>query len=256
MNNMNNLLFEVSDSHFSVNYLSNNQLINSWNLDLSTKSELLKKDFISDFVIKEGITLLTYTNALVVWSSKNVVLVPSSLFDHSDFDTLFELNFGKDFSKKDTDYNRNHLLGTVNLFTIPLWLKSLFVMKFPGSKIIHETSATLNYLASKNTATKFHGVLSLTDSYFDFVVFEYDKPIIFLQNSFNEVEDVIYHVTFSMQKSELLVKKGMIEIYPFSQTANSISEGVVNKLEHLQITPLVQWNLRSDLGINSIDLCV
>ena len=104
MNNMNNLLFEVSDSRFSVHYLSSNSILSSWSLDLSSKAELLKKEIIVDFLVKEGISLLNYSNALVLWSSRDVVLVPSNLFSNSDFDKLFELNFGKNYSKNDSSH--------------------------------------------------------------------------------------------------------------------------------------------------------
>lgn len=256
MNNMNNLLFEVSDSRFSVHYLSSNSIISSWSLDLSSKAELLKKEIIVDFLVKEGISLLNYSNALVLWSSRDVVLVPSNLFSNSDFDKLFELNFGKNYSKNDSDYNRNHLLGTVSLFTIPLWIKSLFVAKFPGSKIIHSSTAWLNYLTAKNTSVKFHGILAIAESHFDFIVFSMDKPILFLQNSFNEMEDIIYHISFSMQKMNLLDKKGIVEVFEFNRNANMISDHVITTIEQLHIANSVKWVRNSELNINSFNLCV
>lgn len=256
MNNMNNLLFEVSDSRFSVHYLSSNRLASSWSIDLSSKAELLKKDIIADFLIKEGISLLNYSNALVLWSSKNVVLVPSNLFAHSDFDKLFELHFGKNYSKNDSDYNRNHLLGTVSLFTIPLWIKSLFVSKFPGSKIIHNSTAWLNYLSAKNTSVKFHGILAIAESHFDFVVFSMDKPILFLQNSFNEMEDIIYHISFSMQKMNLLDNKGIVEIFDFNGNSNMFSDHIITTIEQLKLANNVQWVKNTELAINSFNLCV
>lgn len=256
MNNMNNLLFEVSDSRFSVHYLSSNTILSSWSLDLSSKAELLKKEIIVDFLVKEGISLLNYSNALVLWSSRDVVLVPSNLFSNSDFDKLFELNFGKNYSKNDTDYNRNHLLGTVSLFTIPLWIKSLFVAKFPGSKIIHSSTAWLNYLTAKNTSVKFHGILAIAESHFDFIVFSMDKPILFLQNSFNEMEDIIYHISFSMQKMNLLDKKGIVEVFEFNRNANMISDQIITTIEQLHLANSVKWVENSELTINSFNLCV
>ena len=256
MNNMNNLLFEVSDSRFSVHYLSSNSIISSWSLDLSSKAELLKKEILVDFLVKEGISLLNYSNVLVLWSSRDVVLVPSNLFSNSDFDKLFELNFGKNYSKNDTDYNRNHLLRTVSLFTIPLWIKSLFVAKFPGSKIIHSSTAWLNYLTAKNTSVKFHGILAIAESHFDFIVFSLDKPILFLQNSFNEMEDIIYHISFSMQKMNLLDKKGIVEVFEFNRNANMISDHVITTIEQLHLANSVKWVKNSELDINSFNLCV
>jgi len=256
MNNMNNLLFEVSDSRFSVHYLSSNSILSSWSLDLSSKAELFKKDVIIDFLVKEGITLLDYSNTLVLWSSRDVVLVPSNLFSNSDFDKLFELNFGKDYSKNESDYNRNHLLGTVSLFTIPLWIKSLFVSKFPGSKIIHSSTAWLNYLTAKNTSVKFHGILAIAESHFDFIVFFMDKPILFLQNSYNELEDIIYHISFSMQKMNLLDKKGMVDVFEYSGNSNKISEHLIKTIEQLHLAANVQWLNNSNLDVNSFNLCV
>jgi len=256
MNNMNNLLFEVSDSRFSVHYLSSNSILSSWSLDLSFKAELLKKEIIVDFLVKEGISLLNYSNALVLWSSRDVVLVPSNLFSNSDFDKLFELNFGKNYFKNDFDYNRNHLLGTVSMFTIPLWIKSLFVAKFPGSKIIHSSTAWLNYLTVKNTSVKFHGILAIAESHFDFIVFSMDKPILFLQNSFNEMEDIIYHISFSMQKMNLLDKKGIVEVFEFNRNANMISDQIITTIEQLHMANSVKWVENSELDINSFNLCV
>ena len=70
---MKNLLFEVSSSFITVSYFESDLQSNKWSLDISTKSDAQKKEVISDFLVREGITLLDYSNALVLWSNQSAV---------------------------------------------------------------------------------------------------------------------------------------------------------------------------------------
>jgi hypothetical protein len=256
MNKMENILFELSNTQLSVHHLSSNSIIASWHFDFSSKPELQRKDYVADFLVREGITLLNYSNILVLWSTNQTVLVPNKLFENTSMDSLLALSFGDKFIKNDSDYNRNHILGTVMIYTIPLWIKSLFVSKFPGAKIIHSCTAWLNYLATKNTNIKFHGVLVLAESTCSLVVFHEDKPVVFIQNTFSAVEDIIYHTTYSLQKMNLLEKKGIIEIFSFDREKSDTTNQLITKMNQLNIASTIEWKINMELNLNSVDLCV
>lgn len=256
MSKMENILFELSNTQLSVHHLSSNSIVASWYLDFSSKPELQRKDYVADFIVREGISLLNYANALILWSTNQTVLIPNKLFENTSVDSLLALSFGDKFIKNDTDYNRNPILGTVTIYTIPLWIKSLFVTKFPGAKIIHSCSAWLNYLATKNTNVKFHGVLVLAESTSTLVVFHEDKPVIFVQNTFSAVEDIIYHTTYSLQKMNLLEKKGIIEIFSFDREKSDVPNQLITKMNQLNIASTIECKSNTELDLNSFDLCV
>lgn len=255
MNNMKNLLFEVSSNRFTVIHIQDNHVLNSWSVELSNKPELQKREYISDFLVKEGITLLEYSNSLVLWNNTQNVLVPTQLYENTNAESIFKLNFGSSFEKSEIDYNRIPVLSAVLLYTIPIWLKTLFVLKFSGSKIIHSNTAWLNYLTNKNTMSKQQGVLVLDNETLSFLLFSNDIPIINIQTNFQDVEDIIYHVSFAIQNSKLSENSGLIEIFEIGEE-KKYSNSFLDRMAHLNLFPNLTWKLNMDLDKLIYNLCV
>jgi hypothetical protein len=256
MNSTKNFLFLVSTNRFEVYHLEGLDRYQSWAVDLTNKPELQKREFITDFLVKEGITLLDYSNSLVLWSNDQMVLVPAQLYDNSNTENLLSLNFGNHFSKNDADFNRIPSLNLVAIYTIPLWLKTLFVLKFPGTTITHSSTAWIKYLSNKNSTTKICGVLSLENQMLSFIVFQNDSPIICIQSQFQELDDIAYYIIYALQNSKLEMTNGTIEIFDFNSENEVIAQGLLNRLKDLHIFSDLNWVLKNDLALTSFELCV
>lgn len=254
MSKMKNILFEVSSNLFIVSYFENDTISKNWTLDISSKTEFQRKEVISDFLVKEGITLLDYSNVLVLWSNQNAVMIPSKLMDYTKPDSIMRLSFGNEINSNDFDFNRIPLLGAAIIYSIPLWVKSLFVLKFPGSKIIHRTTSNIHYLAAKNSLNKLTGLLNIEEGFISFIVFRNDQPLSFIQNNFEAMEDILYFISYTLQNLELPDIIGKIEIINLTDKINS--KQLLSSIEQLALFPKIKWEESSIIKNEIIKTCV
>ena len=251
---MKNLLFEVSSSLITVSYFESDSLLNKWSLDISSRTEAQKKEFVSDFLVREGITLMDYSNALILWSNQSTVMVPSKLLDHTKTEAIMRLSFGNEVNTNEIDFNRIPLLSTAIVYTIPLWVKSLFVLKFPGSKIIHRMTAGINFLTTKNTITKIQGLLTIEEGFISFLIFQNDQPVVFVQNNFDAIEDIVYFVTYTLQKLNATEVNGKIELLNLAGKVD-LPE-LVSKIKSVSVYPKIAWDENSTFQHEIIKICV
>jgi hypothetical protein len=254
MSKMKNLLFEVSSSLITVSYFESDSLLNKWSIDISSRTEAQKKEVVSDFLVREGITLMEYSNALVLWSNQSAVMVPSKLLDHTKSEAIMRLSFGNEINMNEIDFNRIPLLSTAIVYTIPLWVKSLFVLKFPGSKIIHRMTSGINFLTTKNSITKIHGLLTIEEGFISFLIFQNDEPIVFIQNNFEAIEDIVYFVTYTLQKLNATETNGKIELLNLAGKVD-LPE-LVSKIKSVSVFPKIAWDENSTFQHEIIKICV
>lgn len=254
MSKMKNLLFEVSSSYITVSYFDSDSLLNNWHLDISTRNEGQKKEFISDFLVREGITLLDYSNALVLWSNQSAVMVPSKLLDYTKSEAILSLTFGNQINSNEIDYNRIPLLNSAIVYTIPLWVKSLFVLKIPGSKIIHRMTSGINFLTNKNSITKIQGLLTIEDGFISFLIFHDDKPMVFVQNNFDVLEDIVYFITYALQKLSSTELNGKIQLTNFNNKIDLTD--LISKINSVSVFPKISWDENSTIKLEIIKTCV
>ena len=254
MSKMKNLLFEVSSSLFTASYFESEVCVNHWTLDISSKTDIQKKEVIADFLVREGITLLDYSNALVLWSNQSAVMIPSKLLDYTQSESIMSLAFGDSINKNEFDFNRIPLVNSALIYMIPLWVKSLFVLKFPGSKIIHRMTSCIHYLANKNTSTKLYGILTIEEGLISFVIFHNDQPISCIQNEFQTVEDILYFVTYTIQNLSLAELNGKIEVV--NLMSDSIYEKLRDGIASLSIQSKLIWEENPNFKNTIINICV
>ena len=251
---MKNLLFEVSSSLITVSYFESDLLLNNWSLDITARTEAQKKEVVSDFLVRQGITLLDYSNTLVLWSNQSAVMVPSKLLDHAKSEAIMRLSIGNEVNINEIDFNRIPLLSTAIVYTIPLWVKSLFVLKFPGSKIIHRMASGINFLTTKNSITKIHGLLTIEEGFISFLIFQNDQPVVFVQNNFDAIEDIVYFVTYTLQKLNATEVNGKIELLNLAGKVD-LPE-LVSKIKSVSVYPKIAWEENSTFQHEIIKICV
>jgi hypothetical protein len=255
MNSM-SLLFEVSSTYFKIYCFDQENISKSWILDIGGKSDIQKKELINDFIIREGISLLDYSDALVFWSNEQTVLVPSNLFENTSAETLLKLNFGDNFALNTSDFNRIPYIGVVCVYSIPTWIKSFFVIKFSGTKIIHTSTAWTKYLCNKNSSGKLIGLIVLDSEFLTFNCFYDNKPLIYIQTKFQEMEDVIYHVSYSLQQTASVNLDGNIELFDISGRNMNLINSFTEKINNLGLLANIKFSIHEKVDIAAFKLCV
>jgi len=168
--------------------------------------EIFKYDF-SDFVLTAG-------------SDRNT-LVPSSVFNFSKPGELFRFNFSEPIDN--LDYNRIAELDIVNIYEIPLWIKSAFVIKFPRIKIVHRSTVLLKGVFNQPTFyAKIH--LYIEEDCFYLFITERSKLIYYNRFDYQSVADIVYHTLFVLEQKEISTEKTDLHLYGISPNWAHLNE--------------------------------
>jgi len=155
----------------------------------------------------EQLTGKSYEECTVSWAGKRSTLVPQNVFSASAPEPIFRLCFGDQFVKRELDFNRLALAGMVNVFEIPDWLKSFFIIRYPKSIIQHEGTLVVRRLMEMNDKD-LKLVLVIHPSHC-LLAIKYKQHLVFYnQFDFQNEDDIAYYLTFSLQQSGLLNLNG------------------------------------------------
>jgi hypothetical protein len=164
-------------------------------LDKILKDDFFKPDF-ADFVLTAG----TVRNTLI----------PTGIFNVSKPAEIFKLNYTEPL--ENLDYNRLPELDIVNIYELPIWVKSAFVIRFPRVKIMHRSSVLLKGIFDQTAFyTKAH--IFIEESSFYFFITDRNKLIYFNRFDFKNLADIVYHLLFVMEQKELSQDKTTIHAY-------------------------------------------
>lgn len=130
-------------------------------------------------------------------------LIPSSLFNFADLADIFKLNYP--MPHEDLDYNRIAELSIVNIYEMPLWIKSLFVVRFPRIKIVHRSTVLLKGVFDQ-AIFKPKINLFVEDSQFYMLITERSKLLFYNRFDYKTIADLVYYVLFVLEQKELDVK--------------------------------------------------
>lgn len=164
-------------------------------IGLQLQNDLLKADFAS--------------HTLTVGTPRNTLL-PTELFNFSNPLDAFKLNYPAPVDN--LDYNRISELGIVNIYELPLWIKSLFVVAFPRIKIVHRTTVLLKGVFDKPSYSgKIH--LFIENRQFYFLISERSKLTYYNRFDYAELADLVYYVLFVLEQKNYDQAQFEIHLY-------------------------------------------
>ena len=151
-------------------------------------------------LLKESVFQNDFGAICLVSGLPRNTLVPNDIFVNSTTKDIFGLNYTAPF--EDLDHNRIPELGIVNIYEMPLWIKSLFVIKFPRIRIIHPSTIVLKGVFDQpNFHPKIH--MYIDDNEFYYIITENNKLQYFNRFDYKELADIIYHLLFVLEQKEL-----------------------------------------------------
>jgi len=150
-----------------------------------------------------------YKSIDFIYASERSTLVPKKLFDKKrlkeHFCFLEKLN-----DYEELHFNKLNRTDAVNIFSIPSYLTTLMVNKFPELKFYHQASIFIdNTLKKSNEVGEMIGIM-MFNSFFDLSYCKSGKLILYNNFEIKSESDFVYHVINMMQ--QLQVKKN-ITIY-------------------------------------------
>ena len=200
------LAIEISDKFARFSTFKEGVAINNSSCELGEFKKDAKKERLKDFVQSHEYLNNDFDEVTLSWSTGRTTLVPNNIFAESGDKELFNLCFSKNDDHGEIDYNRIAEISVVNLYQIPLWVKSYFVVKYPRVVLQHEGSHLVREILQNAFNLKI--ILSIKDDSFLLIIAERNELQFYNSFEFQSVEDVLYHLVFVLQQKELTNKEG------------------------------------------------
>jgi hypothetical protein len=184
------------------------------------------KDVLNQAFTDHSFLSSEFDEVTLAWNTNKSTLVPNSIFAESDAVSIFQLCFGNNTDTNEIDYNRISEASVVNVFEIPTWVKSYFVIKFPRIVLQHVGTHGLRSTMDSN-AFKLKATLIVNEGYFSLSMVKHNQLQFYSFFDAQSAEDVIYHLMFTLQQKEFLSENGNIELAP----GMGKSEGDLNTIQ-------------------------
>jgi len=189
------------------------------------------------------------------WNTNKSTLVPNAIFAESNAVSIFQLCFGDGIDTNEIDYNRIWEAGVVNVYEIPLWIKSFFVIKFPRIIVQHLGTHAMRSALDSN-AFYLKATLIVNEGYFYLSMIKHNEVQFYSFFDSQSAEDVIYHLVFALQQKEMMNEKGTIELIPSSGQSEAQLTEIKSGLEKINDLSGFKVNLVTDFIPKAQQLCV
>lgn len=158
---------------------------------------------LENFLEESGFKNQSFEEYTIGWSSFRTTLMPSNIFGETNSAAIFKLCYGEQIDVNHIDYNRIPEMSLVNVYEVPLWVKSFFVIKFPRSIIQHDGSHVLRGIFAGSTFPPKATIVVYSDRMLVIIVKE-NKLEFYATFSFTEVDDMVYHFMHALQQKEMV----------------------------------------------------
>jgi hypothetical protein len=197
----------------------------------SDKQDYRYKQQLEEFWNQTGFQEQEFDDITLSWSENQTALVPVNVFNESTKDAVYSLCFGQQISSDVVDYNRLPLQGIVNVFAMPLWVKSFFVIRFPRIVMQHEGTHLIRGVFAGSTF-KLKTKIVLHEQHFLLLMVQENKLKFYSAFEWNTIEDVAYYYSFTMQQQEVTGQVNEVELVSGAGAVIDL-EQLKNTLEHL-----------------------
>lgn len=236
------LAIEISANAVRFVSVRNDVVLHRLNESITGKTDLECKESLKSIFDNHSFLKDEFEEITVAWCVDRSSLVPNAIFNESTPVDIFQLCFGKDSVKQEIDYNRISELSVINVYEIPMWVKSFFVIKYPRVIIQHAGTHAVRMALSQN-AFYLKATVVCFESYVRLIIVKHNALEFYSSFSYQSAEDIIYHLNFAFQQKEFTNDKGTIELVSSigsdSKLIDSVEEGLV-KISELKKMKLIK----------------
>ena len=202
-----------------------------------------------------GLKNRSFDTTALSWSGFRTTLVPSNIFEDGSSQRFFELCFGSQIATEAIEFDRLQTAGIVNIYELPFWVKSYFSSRFPRIVLRHEGSHLIQQLLSSKFS-KLEVIVSVHKGYFLLCIGKEDNLIYYSSFDFQEVDDILYHVMFTLQQKELYHEEGSLQLFNAQGVPRELIEELNERLAKIAEIKSLAISLNSGLVLNSLEQCV
>ncbi len=233
--------------------LNGSFVIDRYDYTFTDRQDYRYKQQLEEFLADSKLREIDFDNYSISWSGNQTTIVPANVFNESSKDAIFQLCFGKNGETSEIDYNRISEHGVVNVFSMPQWIKSFFVLRFPRIVVQHEGTHLLRGIFSGSTF-KLKTILSLHDDFFTLVIVQQNQLQFYSTFEYSALDDIVYYLSFTLQQKEWHESSNEVVIAPGAGCAVDEQEltNAINKVLGIHASVSVD----QDLIANYQRLCV
>lgn len=245
----------ISESYVEFSVLKGSTVAKRMGFPYSGKTNDDRKNAVRAIIDEQSELSQDFENVTLAWCHTHSTLVPSSVFSESTPQEIFRLCFGEDTDQRTIDHNRIFELSVVNVYAVPDWIKSLFVIKFPRIIMQHAGTHQIREVLGSNAFYP-KATLVIHEDFFRITITHHNELAFYSSFSYQTAEDIVYHLNFVLQQKEMLNQKGTIELSVATNGEKATAESVLAALERIQHLKQMKQELKDAFLIKSQLLCV
>ncbi len=186
--------------------------------------------------------------------AREFCLVPNSLFAASTPETLLQFTVHKSVSKSEVDYNRLPEWSSVIIYQLPMWVKSVLILKAPRIVIQHELAHVLRHLTG-GSLIPLRSHLVLHEEQFSLVVRKDGLIAHASVQEYQSEEDIVYHLAtvFTQLKID---SKNELFIHGTGESIESAQKKLEGHLKKIQLFELTKVEMQPSSHLQFQTLCV
>jgi hypothetical protein len=249
------LAIELSDIAVRIAELRDGQVESIVAVSFKDRVDYRYKEQLDLILQEKGYREKKYDDYSLSWYSVYSTLIPNNVFNETKPNELMELCFHQTFPKNEIDYNRLPELGLINVFQLPHWVKSYFVIKFPRIVLQHQGSHMLRGIFAGST---FHAgaFITIHRDNFHLILHKENQLDFYAYFDYQNEEDIIYHLNFALQQKKWDSKNSKITLIQGMGVEEDLLNSLQNKLKQISTLKSYQIDIQKHLLLNFHELCV
>lgn len=217
------------------------------------KTDAGYKEVLSQVMEKVG-NLDRFDHFSCSYFGQEFCLVPNSLFAASDPETLLQYSVHKTISKSDVDYNRLPEWSSVIVYQLPMWVKSVLILKAPRIVIQHELTHVLRYLTT-GSLIPLRSHLVLHEEQFSLIVRKDGNIVHASIQEYQNEDDIVYHLAMVFTQLQINGKNELF-IHGTGDVVESTQQKLETQLKRIQLFESVKINIQPSNHLQFQSLCV
>ena len=208
---MKQLVIHLDRNSVKFQRVVENEVTEEFCFSFTEKTDFGYKQQLDFFLEKTDFKSQEWDDYSLAWFGEKSTLLPYSIFAGTDTTKIFQLSFGAKTEESDIDFNRIPEHTLVNLFEIPIWVKSFFVVRFPRIVMQHLGTHAIRGAFNGNTYGLKIYILPFSNHFLMLAVKE-NELAFYNYFEFQNSQDLFYHIAHVIQQKNWTAEKGILVI--------------------------------------------
>jgi hypothetical protein len=247
------LILEITQQSIAAFQLAGSEIQLLEKANCTKRTDAGYKEVLTQVMEKVG-NLDRFKDFSCSYFAQEFCLVPNSLFAASTPETLLQYTIHKTISKSEVDYNRLPEWSSVIIYQLPMWVKSVLILKAPRIVIQHEMAHVLRQLTT-GSLIPLRTHLVIHEEQFSLIVRKDGNIAHTSIQEYQSEEDIVYHLAtvFTQLKID---SKNELFLHGTGEQIESIQKRLESHLKKIQLFEHTKIEIQPSNHLQFQTLCV